>query len=116
MKKIAEGQPTQAIYTAFSVDHNIKMVVVVDEDIDVLDEADVLWAVATRLQADRGVMVVPRHLGMGCTLDPSTDDKSRTARIGIDATHPLEGFADRISIDPELKARVRKKFFTNSQG
>jgi len=111
MRKIAEGQPTQAIYTAFSVDHNIKTVVVVDEDIDVFDEADVLWAMATRLQADKGVLVIPQHLGMGCTLDPSTDEKSRTARMGIDATRPMEGFAGRISLDPAVRNRVQEKFF-----
>lgn len=114
MRKIAEGQATQAIYSAFSVDHNIKMVVVVDDDIDIFDEADVLWAMATRLQADRGVLVVPQQLGMGCTLDPSTDDKSRTARMGIDATRPLEGFAGRIAIDPAVRARIRKKYFGGS--
>ena len=47
MKKIAEGQASQAIFAAFAVDHNIKMVVVVDEDVDVFNEQEVLWAMAT---------------------------------------------------------------------
>lgn len=107
MKKIAEGQPMQAIMTALGVDHNLKMVVVVDEDVDVFDEAQVLWAIATRVQADRDVMIIPQHLGMGCTLDPSSDELSRTAKMGIDATKPLSGFADSIASHPEAKKKMR---------
>lgn len=107
MKKIAEGQAMQAILTAFAVDHNLKMVVVVDEDVDVFNEAQVLWAIATRVQADRDVMIIPQHQGMGCTLDPSSDSLSRTAKMGIDATKPLSGFAH--SIAPDLEATLRMK-------
>ncbi len=108
MKKIAEGQPQQAIYAAFAVDHNIKMVVVVDEDVDVFNEAEVLWALATRLQADKGVTILPQHLGMGVTLDPSTDELSRSSKMGIDATKPLAGFAPKIEIDAEVEQAVSR--------
>jgi UbiD family decarboxylase len=108
LSKVAEGQAQQAIFAAFGVDHNIKMVVVVDDDVDVYDERQVMWAVATRLQADRGVTVVPQHLGMGCTLDPSTDELSRSAKMGIDATKPLGGFAPTIQIDPSVRESVRR--------
>ena len=108
MKKIAEGQAQQAIFTAFSVDHNLKLVVVVDEDVDVFDERQVLWAIATRLQADKGVTVIPQHMGMGCTLDPSTDSLSRTSKMGIDATKPLEGFAPTVEMLPEVQEQVRR--------
>ena len=108
MKKIAEGQPQQAIYAAFAVDHNIKMVVVVDEDVDVYNEEEVLWALATRLQADKGVTILPQHLGMGVTLDPSTDELSRTSKMGIDATKPLSGFAPKIEMDEEVEKAVKR--------
>lgn len=107
MKKIAEGQPQQAIYTAFAVDHNLKTVIVVDEDVDVYNEEEVLWALATRLQADKGVSILPQHLGMGVTLDPSSDDLSRSAKMGIDATKPLSGFADKIEMDPLVEKAVQ---------
>jgi len=42
MKKIAEGQPQQAIYAALAVDHNLKTVIVVDDDVDVYNEEEVL--------------------------------------------------------------------------
>ncbi|WP_148136220.1 UbiD family decarboxylase [Candidatus Formimonas warabiya] len=108
LKKIAEGQPMQAILSAFAVDHNLKMVVVVDEDVDVFNEAQVLWAIATRVQADRDVMIVPQHQGMGCTLDPSSDGLSRTAKMGIDATKPLSGYAKSIAPDPAATVRMRE--------
>ncbi|MDT3698118.1 MAG: UbiD family decarboxylase [Thermincola sp.] len=108
MQKVAEGQPQQAIFAALGVDHNIKMVVVVDEDVDVYDEREVLWAMATRLQADKGVTIVPQHLGMGCTLDPSTDELSRTAKMGIDATKPLKGYVPTIQIDEQVREQVRR--------
>ncbi|MBI5583005.1 MAG: UbiD family decarboxylase [Deltaproteobacteria bacterium] len=108
LEKTAEGQPMQAILAALAVDHNIKLVIVVDADIDVFDEARVLWAVATRVQADRDVLIIPQHQGMGCTLDPSSDDLSRSAKMGIDATKPLSGFARGIDPDPAAQAKARQ--------
>ncbi|KUO53547.1 MAG: UbiD family decarboxylase [Desulfitibacter sp. BRH_c19] len=108
MKKIAEGQPMQAIMTALSVDHNLKHVVVVDEDVDVFNESQVLWAIATRVQADRDVHIIPQHMGMGCTLDPSTDDLSRSAKMGINATKPLANFASSIEFHPEAKKKAQE--------
>jgi 2,5-furandicarboxylate decarboxylase 1 len=108
LEKTAEGQPLQAILAALAVDHNIKLVIVVDADVEVFDEAQVLWAVATRVQADRDVLIIPQHLGMGCTLDPSSDDLSRSAKMGIDATKPLSGFARGIDPDPAAQAKARQ--------
>ena len=84
------------------------MVVVVDEDVDVYNEEEVLWALATRLQADKGVTILPQHLGMGVTLDPSTDELSRTSKMGIDATKPLSGFAPKIEMDEEVEKAVKR--------
>ena len=46
------------------------LVVIVDDDIDVFDESDVLWAMATRVQADRDLVLISGSLG--AILDPST--------------------------------------------
>lgn len=107
MKKIAEGQPMQAIMATLGVDHNVKMVVVVDEDVDIFDESQVLWAIATRVQADRDIHIIPQHQGMGCTLDPSTDEMSRSAKMGIDATRPSADFASNITLHPDAQAKAR---------
>jgi 2,5-furandicarboxylate decarboxylase 1 len=66
------------------VDHYLKLVVVVDDDIDVFDESDVLWAMATRVQADRDLTVISGSLG--AILDPSASPEGLTAKLGIDAT------------------------------
>lgn len=108
MKKIAEGQPMQAILTALGMDFNLKHVVVVDEDVDVQDEAQVLWAIATRVQADRDVHIIPQHMCMGVTLDPSTDELSRSAKMGIDATKPLDNFPESIKLHPEAMKKARE--------
>ena len=61
--------------------------VVVDEDIDIHDDVKVLWAVTTRVQADRDVVIVP---GMGSgPLDPSASEEAYSAVMGIDATRSL---------------------------
>lgn len=108
MKKIAEGQPMQAILTALGMDHHIKMAVVVDEDVDVFNEQEVLWAMATRLQAAKGVIVIPN--AMGETLDPSSDELSRTDKMGIDATKPLSGFSPKIEIDAAAQEAVKRLY------
>jgi UbiD family decarboxylase len=106
MKKIAEGQPKTAIFSAFAEDTSLKLVVVVDEDIDVHREQEVIWAIATRMQADRGVFVVPGC--MGAMLDPSSQE-GLTAKMGIDATRPLSGWkATRCTIPEDVRVRIKQ--------
>ena len=66
----------------------IKLCVVVDEDIDVHDMQQVEWAINTRMQADRDVMILP--VMYSPTLDPSAPYPRASAKMGIDATAPLE--------------------------
>jgi 2,5-furandicarboxylate decarboxylase 1 len=106
MKKIADGQPKTAIFSAFAEDTSLKLIVVVDEDIDVHREEEVLWAIATRMQADKGVFVVPEC--MGAMLDPSSKE-GLTAKMGIDATRPLSGWkATRCTIPEDVRARIKR--------
>ena len=106
MKKAAEGQPKTAIFAAFAEDPSLKLVIVVDEDIDVNREEEVLWAVATRMQAHQGVFVIPGC--MGAMLDPSSEE-GLTSKMGIDATQPLKGWkATRCTLPEESINRVRQ--------
>jgi 2,5-furandicarboxylate decarboxylase 1 len=57
----------------------------VDDDVDVFDDEQIGWAVATRVQADRDLLVVPN--AKGSSLDPSARGGT-TAKLGIDATVP----------------------------
>ena len=94
-------------------DHYVKLVIVVDEDIDVFDEEQVLWAVATRMQADKDVFIVDS--AMGTLLDPSATD-AITAKMGIDATRPLGDFASTLSLSEESIERARKLLKTARAG
>jgi UbiD family decarboxylase len=82
------GEAKNAILAALSV-MDLKHVVIVDDDIDVFDPIDVEWAVATRVQADRDVLIVTNARGK--PLDPSllptpVGVVPTTAKMGIDAT------------------------------
>ena len=87
MKKTAEGQPKQAIMAALGTEFYVKTIVVVDEDVDIFNLADVMWAVSTRAKADKDVTLI--HGAMGAILDPTSDPEDHTlTKVGIDATKP----------------------------
>jgi UbiD family decarboxylase len=106
---IRQGRPGEAkhvIPIVLGVDHYLKLVIVVDDDIDVFDESEVLWAVATRMQADRDLVVIPGSLG--ALLDPSADERGVTAKLGIDATRPVGApFAQKLVMDTDRLAWAR---------
>ena len=105
LRKTAEGQGKQAIFSVMGADHYVKLVVVVDDDVDIFDEEQVLWAIATRMQANRDVFIVDS--AMGTLLDPSATD-GLTAKMGIDATKPMGEFASTLSIEPGAVERARQ--------
>ena len=87
IKKIP-GDGKNAILALLSI-ADIKHVVVTDDDIDVFDPIDLEWAIATRVQADRDVVIVPNARSK--PLDPSLPPGNgipTTAKMGIDATIP----------------------------
>jgi len=86
VEKNHDGDPKNAIMAAFTAHPSAKMVIVVDEDIDPDDLEQVDWAIATRFQASRGLVVIP-HARLS-SLDPSSRD-GLGDKIGIDATAPL---------------------------
>lgn len=107
MKKIAQGEPQQAIMAALGTEFYTKYVIVVDEDVDIFDMSDVMWAVATRVRASSDIVFVP-----GCKaaiLDPTSDPETFTVtKMGIDATRPVgKDFAERLTISDEQRQRVR---------
>jgi 2,5-furandicarboxylate decarboxylase 1 len=84
------GDGKNAIMALLSI-ADIKHVTIVDDDIDVFDPTDVEWAIATRVQADRDVLIVSNARSK--PLDPSlpppiTGKIPTTAKMGIDATIP----------------------------
>jgi UbiD family decarboxylase len=105
IKKTAEGQAKQAILAALAADHYLKMVVVVDEDINVYRDEEVLWAIATRSQASKNIFIISDV--MGCLLDP-TSAEGLTSKIGIDATKPIFGFAKECEIPIAVQEKIIK--------
>jgi 2,5-furandicarboxylate decarboxylase 1 len=106
IKQSRPGEAKHVIPIVLGVDHYLKLVIVVDDDIDVFDESEVLWAVATRMQADRDLVTIGGSLG--AMLDPSADERGVTAKLGIDATRPFgEPFADKLVMDPVRMAWAR---------
>ena len=66
-----EGRQRQAALLAFAAFSELKHVFLVDEDVDLFDMNDVLWAMNTRFQGDADVVTIP---GVRChQLDPSND-------------------------------------------
>lgn len=64
-----EGKQRQAALLAFSAFSELKHVILVDEDVDIFDSNDVLWALNTRFQGDKDIITIP---GVSChPLDPS---------------------------------------------
>ena len=106
MKKTAEGQGKQAILTALGLDHCLKLVVVVDDDVNVFNEAEVLWALSTRFQADQDLVMVPGT--MGVILDPSASENGLTARMGMDATKPLQEKAIRLKVPDKARETAQR--------
>ncbi|MCG7840800.1 MAG: UbiD family decarboxylase [Methanomassiliicoccales archaeon] len=83
--KNKEGDAMNAAMAAFTGHPSMKQVIVVDQDIDIYDDRQVEWAVASRFQASRGLLVI--NNAAGSSLDPSTE--GTTSKMAIDATKPL---------------------------
>jgi UbiD family decarboxylase len=113
IKKKNESDTKKIIKKTFQSHRSLKQVTVVDEDIDPTNAEAVEYAMATRFQADRDLIILTKV--RGSSLDPSSDQKKlQTAKMGIDATKPLskrpEGFElakipkiDKIKLDNYLK-------------
>ena len=87
IRKTQEGQGKNVILGAFAGYFDLKHVIVVDEDVDIHNATEVEWAVATRFQADRDLVIVPES--QGSKLDPSNRD-GVGAKMGLDATKPFK--------------------------
>ncbi|RMC96654.1 UbiD family decarboxylase [Clostridium autoethanogenum] len=90
-----EGRQRQAALLAFSAFSELKHVILVDEDVDLFDSNDVLWALNTRYQGDVDTIFIP---GVRChPLDPSQNpsynpllkDKGISCKVIFDCTVPF---------------------------
>ncbi|HXV49462.1 MAG TPA: UbiD family decarboxylase [Candidatus Binatia bacterium] len=106
MKKMSEGDPGRAAAAVLTWDW-CKNVFVFDEDIDVYNPTEILWALATRVQPHRQVSIIGEIM-RGSLVDPSMTDPRKTSAMIIDATRPLDRPFSPVSKCPdEALVRIR---------
>lgn len=86
IKKRNEGEAKNAILAALANSFDIKHVVITDEEVDIFNMEEVEWAIATRFQADRDLVLI--HDAQSSKLDPSSRD-GVGSKMGFDCTVPL---------------------------
>jgi 4-hydroxy-3-polyprenylbenzoate decarboxylase len=92
-----EGEARQVMLALLGWDPYLKTVIAVDDDVDLGDDSQVMWALAAHFQPHRDVLIVD---GLpGSALDPSASGSGTTSRMGLDATRApnFEGVRARIS-------------------
>jgi 2,5-furandicarboxylate decarboxylase 1 len=96
LNKARDAEVKKAAFAALNTEpENLKMIVVVDSDIDVFNDGDVMWAVGTRFDAARDLLVIPDWSGPGGLLptgwkyhaDGTRLPKTMAAMV-LDATKP----------------------------
>ncbi|MGN6730729.1 MAG: UbiD family decarboxylase [Candidatus Binatia bacterium] len=108
IKKTADGEPQMAIMAALGTELYTKYVIVVDDDVDIFNLNDVMWAVATRVRAEKDIFFIPG--AKAAILDPTSDPQNFTVtKMGIDATRPVgRDFAERLIISDEQRTKARE--------
>lgn len=92
------------IYLALNLDRRLKVLTVVDDDVNLRDPREVAWAMSTRFQPERDTVVVN---GLeGYIIDPSSAGGSGS-KIGFDATRGAGAQFDKIAMPPAAAARAR---------
>ena len=105
------GQAKNAILAVLGADLYMKRVVVVDQDVDIFDDRQVTWALATRCQPDRDIAIITH--ARGSDLDPSTKEDGYSAKWGVDATAKpsLAAYTPRHRVPADVWQRIDLKDF-----
>jgi len=86
-------------------DPYLKTVIAVDSDIDITDDSQVLWALATHFQPHQDIFVID---GLpGSPLDPSSSVNGTTSRMGLDATRGSGFDGIKAQLDQDVVERAR---------
>ncbi|MEW6663707.1 MAG: UbiD family decarboxylase [Thermodesulfobacteriota bacterium] len=101
-----KGEIRRALALALSFT-SVKKAVIVDTDVDPQDPQEVEWALATRFQADRDLIMLPDLRGQ--PIDPSarwTGEGFLTAKAGLDATRPKKEGFEKVDVPEDVKRRL----------
>ncbi|HEY3209988.1 MAG TPA: UbiD family decarboxylase [Actinomycetota bacterium] len=112
IKKEYDGAGRLAALSALSSDPFVKLAVVVDDDVDIHNEAEVLWAIATRTQPDRSTFFIPESATS--RLDPASysiwsrwEKDTMNTKWAIDATKPVEApFEERADVPRDVWEKI----------
>ena len=107
-----EGYQRNAMFAAIAALKDLDLIIVVDDDINIHDWNDVEWALATRWDASRGLIMMPGARGHEYV---SISDKGVRTKVGIDATIPF-GFDGRYKRVPVPSADLDKYETTLAPG
>lgn len=106
IEKKSDEDGRKAIDAAMKGHKSCKHVFVVDDDIDIYNPADMEWAMSTRFQADKQMVVKPGE--KGSSIDPSADPNTRlTCKAGFDLTKPLVAKGKNFSKVGAPKVRLK---------
>jgi 4-hydroxy-3-polyprenylbenzoate decarboxylase len=100
------GEARQAMLGLLGWDPYLKTVIAVDDDVDITDDSEVLWSVATRFQPAEDIVLVERL--PGSALDPSSTPDGSTSRVGLDATRGPAFSGTRIQISAGARDRAAR--------
>jgi len=101
-----KGEIRRALTLALSFT-SVKKAVMVDVDVNPEDDQEVEWALATRFQADRDLIVIPELRGQ--PIDPSsrwTGEGFLTTKMGLDATRPKKEGFEKVDVPEDVKRRI----------
>jgi 2,5-furandicarboxylate decarboxylase 1 len=112
IEKVRDGDGKNVLLTLLGNEPMIKHAVVVDDDVDIQNDDEVLWAVSTRVQADQDLFIIPQ--ARGSILDPSSyglgtlfSGEGMVTKVGIDATRPVGmDFSKKVQVPQEVWERL----------
>lgn len=96
IEKRHEGEAKNAICAAFAVDPYIRYAVVVDSDVNIFDDSSIWRAITGRVRVDEDVFMIRN--AKGHPLDPTAKKGFLVDKVGIDATRPLSGYPETVSV------------------
>ena len=97
IKRDNPGQPKNLAMAAMTAHINIRNVIVVDEDVDIYDPADIHWALTNRVDWTRDIFIAPD--AQGHEMDPVAHARGVGPKLGVDATYKRERreYGDRVT-------------------
>ncbi len=108
IQKKHEDDPKKAIEAAFQGHKSMKHVIIVDEDVDIYSPLALEWALATRFQGDKDLVIKSDQAGS--SLDPSgkheKGKKTLTAKVGVNATIPLDADKSKYEVVQYTKVNL----------